>query len=174
MKVWARHFNLYLTLLAALTLVCGCQTDKKKEVVAALRVHLESSPGLESTQTVSVLRADPVDVTIAKEPILTEANIVAARVLNGPGGFAIEVRFDETGTWMLEQYTASNPGRHLVIFGQWGDKLADGRWLAAPLITHRIADGVLAFTPDMSLDEANQLVLGLNNIAKKIAGGSLK
>ena len=50
---------------------------------------------------------------------------------------------------MLEQYTAANPGRHLVIFGQWGDKLADGRWLAAPLITHRISNGLLAFTPDI-------------------------
>ena len=84
------------------------------------------------------------------------------------GGFAIEIKFDENGTWLLEQYSAANPGRHFVIFGQWSEKLADGRWLAAPLITHRIGDGVLAFTPDCSREEADQLVLGLNNAAKEI------
>jgi hypothetical protein len=67
----------------------------------------------------------------------------------------------------LEQFTAGNPGKHLVIFGQWGKTVADGRWLAAPLITRRIPDGVLAFTPDASRAEADQLVLGLNPKAKK-------
>ncbi len=38
------------------------------------------------------------------------------------GGFAVEVKFDETGGWTLEEYTAANPGKHLAIFGQWGDK----------------------------------------------------
>ena len=118
------------------------------------------------TQTISVLRADPVLVTIMQQPVLTEANLVAAKIIDAPGGFAIEVRFDETGTWMLEQYSAANPGRHFAIFGQWGEKLADGRWLAAPLITHRIANGVLAFTPDMSRPEADQFVLGLSNTAR--------
>jgi hypothetical protein len=66
----------------------------------------------------------------------------------------------------LEQYSAGNPGRHFVIFGQWGDKLANGRWLAAPLITHRIANGVLTFTPDLSRPEADQMVLGLSNVAQ--------
>ncbi|HUA67499.1 MAG TPA: hypothetical protein VMA13_03030 [Candidatus Saccharimonadales bacterium] len=114
----------------------------------------------------SVVRADPVTVTIAQQPILTEANIVAAKVIDDPGGFAIEIHLDETGTWILEQYTAANPGRHLVIFGQWGKKLANGRWLAAPLITHRIGNGVLSFTAEMSRAEADQLVLGLNNVAQ--------
>ena len=47
-----------------------------------------------------------------------------------------------------------------------GRQMANGRWLAAPLITHRIGDGVLAFTPDMSRAEADQFVLGLNNVAQ--------
>ena len=115
-----------------------------------------------------MLRADPVLVTITQEPILTEANLVAAKIIDAPGGFAIAVQFDETGTWILEQYSAANPGRHFAIFGQWGEKLADGRWLAAPLITHRIANGVLAFTPDMSRQEADQLVLGLSNTAANL------
>jgi len=167
MKVWARQFNIYLALAATLGLLCGCLTDRPHGPTSALRIHIEASPNLPGTsQTVSVLRADPVVVTVAKEPILTEANIIAAKVIEAPGGFAIEVRFDETGSWILEQYTAANPGRHLVIFGQWGEKLVNSRWLAAPLITHRIANGVLAFTPDMSHAEAEQLVIGLDNVAK--------
>jgi preprotein translocase subunit SecD len=169
MKVWTRQFNIYLAVVAALALLCGCQTDKTKKPVSALRVHIEASPdSIGTSQTVSVLRADPVLVTVAQQPVLTEANIVTAKVIDAPGGFAIEIRFDETGTWILEQYSASNPGRHFVIFGQWGEKLANGRWLAAPLITHRIAEGVLAFTADMSRSEADQLVLGLNNVAAQI------
>jgi hypothetical protein len=167
MKVWAQRFNIYLTLAAALALVCGCQTEKPKKPTAALRVHIEASPDtLGASQTVSVLRVDPVLVTIAQQPILTEANLIAARILDAPGGYAIEVRFDETGTWILEQYTAANPGRHLVIFGQWGENLADGRWLAAPLVTRRIGNGTLAFTPDMSRPEAEQFVLGLTHVAQ--------
>ncbi len=157
-------------MVAALVLVCGCQSGKPKENLAALRVHVETNLNpAGNSQTVSVLRADPVLVTIAADPVLTEANIIAARIIESPGGFAVEIKFDETGSWILEQYSASNVGRHFAIFGQWGEKLINGRWLAAPLITHRIGDGLLAFTPDASRDEADQLVLGLTHVAKKAA-----
>jgi hypothetical protein len=178
MKVCARCFNVYFAVMAATMLLCGCQTGhhaKADKKTAALNVCIEASSGPEGTsQTVSVLRADPVAVTIDPNPVLTEAGIIAARIIESPGGFAIEVKFDESSTWTLEQFTAANPGRHLVIEGQWGDKPANSRWLAAPLITHRIDNGVLSFTPDASRDEADQLVLGLNNVAKKIQKGLLK
>ena len=175
MMVWTRRFNLYLALVAALALLCGCQMFRHKGPVGALRVHIQANPdSLGTSQTISVVRADPVLVTIARDPILTEANLVAARVINTPGGFAIEIQFDENGTWLLEQYSAANPGGHFAIFGQWGDKLANGRWLAAPLITRRIANGVLAFTPDATRAEADQLVAGLNNVAAKNRKGQLK
>lgn len=172
MKVCVRQFNVYLALITVLPLLCGCETEKSKKAnAAALRVHIEVQPdnATGSTQTISVLRSDPVVVTIAREPILTEANIIAARIIDVPGGPAIEIQFDETGTWVLEQYSATNPGKHFVIFGQWSDRLSDGRWLAAPLITHRLANGILSFTPDASREEAEQLVLHLNNIARKTA-----
>lgn len=167
MKVWARQFNIYLVLATALALLWGCETNKPHGPVSAVRIHIEArADSANSSQTISVLRADPVLVTITQQPVLTEANIVAARLIDAPGGFALEIRFDETGTWILEQYSAANPGGHFAIFGQWGDKSADGRWLAVPLISHRVANGVLAFTPDMSRPEADQLVLGLNNVAR--------
>jgi hypothetical protein len=167
MEAWSRQFNIYLALTATSALLCGCQTNKPHGLIAALRVHIEASPNSGGmTQTISVLRADPVVVTIIQQPVLTEANLVAAKIIDAPGGFAFAIRFDETGTWMLEQYSAANTGLHFAIYGQWGGKMIDGRWLAAPLITHRIANGVLAFTPDMSRPEADQFALGLSNTAR--------
>jgi preprotein translocase subunit SecD len=169
MKLLARRFNIYLALAFLLGPACGCQTGKPGKEVGALRMHIEVSPDPAGTsENISMLRSDPVLVTIKHEPILTEANIVTAKVIDARGGFAVEIKFDENGTWLLEQYSAANPGRHFVIFGQWSEKPVAGRWLAAPIITHRIADGVLAFTPDCSREEADHLVAGLNNIAKQI------
>jgi preprotein translocase subunit SecD len=176
MKAITRQFNLFLALMA-LAMLCGCQiaNDKPGKEVSALRVHIEVNPDNTGTsQTVSVLRSDPMSFTIAKEPVLSEANIIAARVINARGGFAVEIQFDEINTLVLEQYSAANPGKRFVIFGQWGEKLAAGRWLAAPFITHRIVGGRLSFTPDMTREEADRLVLGLNNVAKKTIKGQLK
>jgi hypothetical protein len=180
MKVYPFRFNIYLLMFAALTLCSACHTTrqtKEDKAVSALRIHIESNVDPSGTsQTVSVLRVQPVSVTIVNNPVLTEANILAARVMDAPAGdgFAVELKFDETGGLMLEQYSASNPGKHFVIFGQWGEKGAEGRWLAAPLITHRITNGLLSFTPDMSHDEACRLVLGLNNVSKQVNKGTMK
>ena len=168
MSFYARRFNLYLLLTAALALVSGCDTFKNKDKpVAVLRIHIESAakmPG--ASKTISLLRSEPVMVNIAPGPILTEANIVAAKLIETTGGFAMELKLDDSGSWTLEQYSASNPGQHLVIFGQWGDKLVNSRWLAAPSINRRMAGGTLAFTPDASREETKQLVDGLNLTAK--------
>jgi len=118
-----------------------------------------------------VLREDPVVVTILKEPVLTESDLLRALLRESPGGFYVELVFDETGALTLEQYSAAYQGKHFVVFGQWGDKLKDGRWLAAPILGARNTVGTLAFTPDMSRAEAEQWVRGLNATAKKIQTG---
>lgn len=173
MKVLTRRFNIYFALAILLGLAGGCLTSPQDKVVGALRVHIEINPDpAGSSQAISVLRSDPVLVNISHNPILTEASLISAKVIDATGGFALEVHFDENGSWLLEQYSAANPGRHLVVFGQWGDQPADSRWIAAPFISRRISDGVLVFTPDCSRAEADQLVLGLNNVAKQnIANG---
>ena len=178
MNFYARGFNLYLLLLAiGLTAATGCQTDKSKaeKHLSSLRVHVENRAQLMgSGETVSVIRSNPVLVTINTEPVLTEASIVSATLLDTPVGYAVLLKFDQMGTYTLEQYTSVYLGKHFVIFGQWSDKTVDSRWLAAPIITHRIANGELSFTPDASHEEAKQLVVGLNNMAKKIAKGKMK
>ena len=175
MNFCARRFNLYL-LVFCVAVASGCVGHKKKtEKVAGLRIHVESPVTLpEKYRTITVLRSQPVSVTISEDPALTEANLIAAKLIETPGGFAVRLQFDETGAWMLEQATASNPGKHLALFGQWGDKISDGRWLAAPLITRRIADGKLTLTPDASREETERFVEGLNNTAKLIHSGPVK
>lgn len=176
MNFYSRRFNLYLLLLTLAFSACGCFTTKKKpELLGTVRIHVErpkNVPGRGST--ISVVRADPVLVTVSAAPVLTEANLIQADLIDSPGGFAVRLRFDETGAWLLEQCTASNPGRHLAIFGQWGKTAAQSRWLAAPLITHRIGSGVLTFTPDASREEMQTWVKGLNNAAKQIQTGQSK
>ncbi len=168
MNFYGRRFNLYFCLAATLA-AGGCATGNKEDKQPAqMRVHIERAGQVAETgQTVPVLRGAPVDVNIATRPILTEANLTSATLLDTPGGFAVKVQFDETGTWILEQYSSANPGKHFVVSGQWGKKPEDGRWLAAPLITRRIANGVLSFTPDASREEAVKFVKGLNLSAKK-------
>ncbi len=175
MNFSVRRFNLYLLLLCAgLVLTAGCASLKKKDKqTAALRVHLQSSENITANQTVSVLRSEPMLVSINTDPIITEAMVTEARILDTPGGFAVEIHLNQTGAFTLEQFSGANPGKHLVIFGQWSEKVADGRWLAAPLIGHRMANGVLSFTPDASRAEAEQWVSGLNAVAKKILKESL-
>lgn len=162
-----KQFNIYF-MLAALTFLCGCQSDKNDSALGIMRIHLEvPADKFGTTQTIPIIRAAPVMISIAKEPILSEAKITAASLIETPGGYAISVKFDETSSLMLEQYSASNVGKHFAIFCQWGKKADEGRWIAAPLITHHIADGVLSFTPDTSREEAELIVAGLNNMAKK-------
>jgi hypothetical protein len=174
MSFYWHRFNLYLlaTFLVVLATACTSTHHKKKEPVGILRVHIESeAANAGTTKTVQVLRNQPVDINITTDPILTEADVIAARVFATPGGFAVELRFGQTGGWTIEQFTAINPGKHFVIFGQWSDKVGDGRWLAAPIIVRRNATAMLAFTPDCTQAEAEQWVKGLNFAAKKAAGG---
>ncbi len=177
MQFCRQQFNLYFALALALAVLSGCQTEKrqKEKQVSAVRIHLEAeADNPATTQSISVFRADPISLTIDKEPLFTEANLVAAKIINTEGGFAIQFNFDESSSMILEQYTASYPGKHLAIYGQWGKKLSDGRWLAAPMITQRIYNGTLTFTPDMSRTEADQFALGLTNVIKKDQKGQLQ
>lgn len=148
----------------------------KKKPVAIVRVHVESEgSNTGSTTNVFVLRSEPVVVNVSKDPILTEADLISARMLETPdGGFSLELRFEQTASWRLEQFTAINPGKHLAVFGHWGEKPEDGRWLAAPLIVHRNATGILTFTPDASHEEIAQMVQELNKIIKKKVDSAAK
>lgn len=175
MKICWRRFNSILAALVALGLFSACQSDKShhNKALTSLRLHQEIRPDpLGGTEEVSFFREHPITLTVAKQPFLTEKNVTEAKLVDALGGFALSIRFDREGTWLLEEYTAASKGKHILIFCQFmnpaEDKLNNGRWIAAPKIHNNISNGVLVFTPDASREETEQMVTGLNNVAKKL------
>lgn len=175
MMIRWKRFNIYLFVALAVVLACGCQTAEslRKKQLATLHLHIQAPPDPAGmTQQIPVYREHPMMLRVSREPFLTEANVKEAKVLDAVGGFVLSIQFDRQGTWLLEQYTGANLGRHLAIFSQFvmppEEKLNAGRWLAAPKINTRIGDGLLVFTPDATRQEAEQIALGLNNVARKL------
>lgn len=160
-RLW--RFNSYLVI--ALLSICGagCQSMKKKEA-STFRAHLEvAQDGTDKNAPVPVFRQSPMYVNVENAPFLTEAHIAKASVVDALGSFQIMIQFDRRGTWLLEQYTTAHRGRRVALFSHFGQ----ARWLAAPVMNKRIADGLLVFTPDATREESERIVLGLNNVAKE-------
>lgn len=174
MLIRVRRLNINL-ILALAFVVCsanGCYGPEHalKKETAMLGIHVETNvhtSGDKATR-ISVFRASPIELTIEKQPFVNEAFLSDAHVVSVMDGFAITLQLDRRGTMLLEQYTAGNMGRHLAIEVQYGKDLVEHRWLAAPLINHRISNGVLTFTPDATREEADKIVLGLSNVAKQV------
>jgi hypothetical protein len=178
MMIRPNRFNLYLIVALVLGTAAGCKSTegKQKKMLSTLQLHQEINPDpLGRSETAEVYRASPVRFTVDKVPFLTEANVKEAKVIDVTGGFAIELQFDRQGSWLLEQYTAATRSRHIVVHSQFvnpgEEKLNTGRWLAAPQVHTHITDGRYAFTPDATREESEQIVKGLNNVAKKLATG---
>jgi hypothetical protein len=173
MKIrWFRfNINFALTLALVAGALLGCKsTDPDKKAVSTLRLHMEGKANaMQTSETVSI---HDVPVVVLADPFITEANISKAKVIDTVGGFSISLQFDRRGTWMIEQYTADNPGKHIAIFAQWvtppEEKPNKGRWLAAPKFDTHLGNGQIVFTPDATREEADKIVRGLNNVAKKI------
>lgn len=164
------RFNIYLLLVLTLAAFTGCQSPeaKRKRQLATARVYLEVPAGRPAqTLQATVLRAAPMNLNIEKNPFLNETHIAAAQIVETPGGFVLTIRLNTKGAWLLEQYTASHRDRRMAIQCQWGvAPNVQDRWVAAPLITKKISDGALTFTPDASREEVEEIVMGLNNYAK--------
>lgn len=178
MRIRVNRFNIYLLAAVALAVVCGCQSAEKKQKKqsAIFRLHIESRPDqTQRTLEVPVYREDPIKVNIERRPFVTEEMVKEAKVLDAVGGFALQIQFDRSGRNLLEQYTAGNINKHLVVFSEFTSltnvDVQVTRWLAAPVITGRISDGILTFTPDADRAEAEHLADGLNNVAKKLKTG---
>jgi len=175
MRTGLGRFNFYLPALLLLALLCGCVPleTKPKGPVAALRLHLEVNPdGTDRNAPVAICRETPVMVNVEKSPFVDERDVAKAEVVDALGGFALRIEFDRQGSWLLEQASTSNRGRRCAVFCQFGDaKTPTTRWLAAPVLSQRITDGVLVFTPDATRAEAEQIAAGLNNLAKQTQKG---
>jgi hypothetical protein len=161
-------FNGFLALVVVAGLT-GCMTAeerKRSKEMSSLRVHVESDRGASDRNSgIAIHRTNPIYLNIDRESVIDEGNIAAAIVIDQPGGFAIEIKLDRRGSWILERTTVMSRGKHLAIFSDFGD---NARWLAAPRIEAKNSSGRLVFTPDATREEADRIVRGLNNVAKKM------
>ena len=177
MKFRVRRFNIYLCVVLALGILCGCHTTPEKEKekeekkeVAMLRLHIETNPDASKRTGSAVIRG--ITFIIESAPFLTEGNIKEAKLIDVVGGFEVSIQFDRQGSWLLEQYTSAGRQKHLAVYSQWTEphekQLNKGRWVASPFIHTHITDGLLTFTPDATREEAEAIVKGLNNQVKKL------
>ena len=169
MKLRLARFNPYFLLLVV-AMVAGCKTAGERtrdKALSTFRLHLEGNPG--RTETTAVIQIAGVELYVDNLPFLDETSVTNAAVVDTrDGGFAIRVQYDRHGTLILDSVTTENRGRRIAIFTQYGaGKLEHSRWLAAPYGSP-ITDGMLIFTPMATRQESEEIVLGLNNVAKKI------
>ncbi len=172
MKIPTFAFNTYLFLLLASVAVfqSGCKTAEQKKAdkeASTLHFHLEANPdGTPYNHTVPVYRENPIQINASRDPFLDEGDMDRASVVDVDkmGGFGIRIEFSSHGRMVLESVTVANRGQRIVIFSDFGQP----RWLAAPLITKRISDGIYVFTPDATREEAERIVRGVNNVIKSI------
>ena len=171
MMIIGKRFNIYLLVTLAAALACGCQSPAErqaKKALSTLRLHLESgSDRTKTTESIPVYREKPMWVNVQKTPFLSEANVTTASVVDEVGGYSLRIQFDDDSKVLLEECTTRNRGRRIAIFSQFAPQMKEYRWLAAPVINHRISDGVLVFTPDATREEAQEIADGLNNVGKK-------
>jgi hypothetical protein len=172
MKSWFARFNLYF--MAAI-LIAGCTTSKNdphksadknsnsKKEQATVRLYLEATPDGSGGNGVVLVTKQKIPVHVAREEFLNEGDIHHAELVATPGGFAISLNFSDHGLLQLDMVTTSNKGRHIAVLVQF----PESRWVAAPIITKRISNGAFVFTPDLTLEEAQRVVRGLNNVAEK-------
>ena len=169
MKCVSTVFNGFLA-LALFAVTTGCLTTEERKRLrefSSLRIHVEADRGsADRNSAIAVHRAHPVYLNIDREPVLDERYVVAATLIEQPGDlFAIEIKFDRRGSWILERTTVMNRGKHLAVFSDFGDQ---ARWLGAPEMIAKNSSGRLVFTPDATREEANRIVRGLNNVAKRL------
>lgn len=162
MDITRRCFNIYLLAALSAMLFCGCATDKNnKKNVTLLQVHAAATDKTTFTKKVSVYRNTPVVMRVDQSPLLTEQDVKKASVVEALGGFALAIEFGARGRWLLDQHSSLNKGKNLAIFTKFGDKPGVERWIAAPILSNRITDGALIFTPDATREEAELIARGL-------------
>jgi hypothetical protein len=139
------------------------EQDPSKQA-STVRLHMETeAPGM-GTGKIKVLRTNPVEINVEKDPFLDEGFLERASVLDTVGGHMILLKFTQQGALRLQMWTVAKTGRRIAVWARW----TEGRWLGAPVAARALEDGILAFTPDATREEAERIVRGLNNVAVKL------
>ncbi len=175
MSLSRRHFNqiflpVWVTCLSLL-LFAGCKTaeQKKKDKEATeISVYLEATTAAsDKVRVVQVGRNYPAKIVVIPDAVIDTRDLAAASVVqvDEVEGFGIMLQFDKHGTLMLDNITSESKGLRLVFLARYDLEV---RWLAAPRLTKRIANGKIVFTPDCNREEADRIVRGLANQIKEM------
>lgn len=139
------------------------ERDPSKQA-STIRLHMETESVGMGSGKIKVLRNDPVEINVEKNAFLDEGFLERAQVLETVGGHMVLLKFNQQGSLRLQMWTVAKPGRRIAVWSRW----TEGRWLASPVAARPLEDGVLAFTPDATREEAERIVRGLNNVAIKL------
>jgi hypothetical protein len=181
MRSRATRFNWYLLCLLApaIGIGVGCRSteDRRKDRVlyTELWLHTVAQTASPDTNRLMTVEIAGMRLPVQSRPFLTEEHLVEAKVIDSPGGgYGLQLKFDDHGRLLLEAYSTANRGRHLAVFVRYGvrkDKEVpiEERWLAAPLISRPLVEGILTFTPAVPKVELYQIVDGLRNAAELAA-----
>jgi len=170
------RFNIYLVCLtAALAMTwAGCTSPeaRRRDRVHYTELWLyEGMPQtfIDTNKSMAIAVAN-IPLLVKKSPFLTEEHLDEAEVIDSPGGgYAMQLRFDDHGRYQLDAFTGSHRRQHLVIFARYGLRKEKDEvplkeaWLAAPLITRQVNDGILTFTPNATKVELYSILDGLRN-----------
>jgi len=197
MKRQERSFNIYFALVCVLLLGAGCAMFKhKKKEQTTIRLYLEGQKADKTTAGTVLVTKEKFPYTVERDAFLNEADLSGASIVDNPDGtYYIRLDFNDHATLLLDMYTSSNKGKHIIVFAQFpvpGKKAKkpkkepddsdlvdktnvepapgthrESAWLAAVLIRNRISNGVFAFTPDASREEGLRIVRGLRNVIPK-------
>jgi hypothetical protein len=160
-----RFKTILFNIILLIGLATGCQTEGDKKEFTSIQFYMETSPGSGwNTMTVPIYREQPIPVEVEKTPFLDDGDVARAELVDDANGFYLQIVFNRRGTLLLETMTRSQPGKRIAIRCHFPET----RWLAAPQIKRPISNGILAFTPDASREEAERIVRGLNNLIAKV------
>lgn len=161
MKTRQNTFNTYLLAALCAAWLGGCASPPRSKDAPVVRVYLEMTPdGTGHQETIPIGRRPLFDVTVQKQPFLTEFHLKRAEVRDDKlGGCEMVLEFNRQGRWLLDEVSTANKGRRAAIFILFGKT---AHWTAAPVMKNRISDGTLAFTPDLTRAEAETLARRIN------------
>ena len=151
--------QIYKLALASVVLT-GCALFHRTPAVT-LRFHEEVSGGLpdEHVRTVDVPHTG-LRIAVDPFPQLSEKDIYEAKLEPTPGGQGVRLKFDMHGANKLSEMTTRMRGRYVVVF-------FNDNPIAALLVEARNQEGTLLLEGDLTEEQEQQLVDGLNKGAAR-------
>lgn len=128
MKRRLSSFNIYFALVC-LVLAAGCASDKQtderkshKKEQSTIRLYLEGQKADRTTAGTVMVTRNKYLYTVEREPFLNEADLVGASIVDDPSGdgsYSIQLTFNDHASMLLDMDTASNKGKHIIVFSQF-------------------------------------------------------